>query len=49
MGTGCPASAEALRFMNSDAAMVQLLLRWLELNAVEQSRIRFQVHIHESV
>ena len=34
--------------MNSDAAMVQLFLRWLELNGVESSRIRYQVHIHES-
>jgi hypothetical protein len=40
--------SEALRFMNSDATMVQLFLRWLELNGVEPSRIRFQVHIHES-
>jgi hypothetical protein len=40
--------SEAFRFMNSDAAMVQLFLRWLELNSVEPSRIRYQVHIHES-
>jgi hypothetical protein len=40
--------AETVRFMNSDAAMVRLFLRWLELNAVEPSRIRYQVHIHES-
>jgi hypothetical protein len=34
--------------MNTDTGMVHLFLRWLELNGVAPSRIRFQVHIHES-
>jgi hypothetical protein len=40
--------AEVFRFANSDPAMVQLFLRWLELNGVDASRLRFQVQIHES-
>ena len=37
-----------VQFMNSDPGMVQLFLRWLRLLGVEDERLSFRVHIHES-
>jgi chorismate mutase len=35
-------------FINSDAGMILLFLRWLELIGIERDRLRFRVSIHES-
>jgi transcriptional regulator with XRE-family HTH domain len=37
-----------VEFLNSDPAMIQLFLSWLTLVGIEQDRLQFRVHIHES-
>lgn len=39
---------QAVRFVNSDPAMIRLFLAWLRLVGVERDRLVFRVHIHES-
>ena len=39
---------EMLLFVNSDADMIRVFLRWLDLIGVEESRRVFRVQIHES-
>ena len=41
-------TSEVVVFVNSDAAMIRLFLRFLTLLDVEQDRLRFQLHIHRS-
>lgn len=37
-----------VEFINSDAAMVTLFLRWLELLGIPKQDLSFRIHIHES-
>jgi hypothetical protein len=39
---------QAVIFMNSDAGLIRLFLRWLDLIGVERRRLRFRLTIHES-
>ena len=39
---------EEVNFINSDPSVIALLLRFLEAIGIEQSRIRYRVHIHET-
>jgi len=39
---------ERLSFTNSDPNMIRLFLAWLDLIGVDENRLSFRVHIHES-
>ncbi|MHA6762535.1 hypothetical protein [Streptacidiphilus sp. PAMC 29251] len=42
------ARRESVTLINSDAGLIAVYLAWLDLLAVERSRLRFRVSIHES-
>jgi len=42
------ADSQRVVFVNSDAAMIRLFLRWLALIGVDHDRLIFRVAIHES-